>query len=99
MSSAVGTLERRASERRAALRPFCDKIAGWMPREISRSSSRMLMSSSFACDIRRQQGRTLGRACIVDRPHLEGQGHERLLDVALPIVLPDANVDTISQLT
>jgi hypothetical protein len=89
MSSAVGTLERRASERRAALRPFCDKIAGWMP----------LMSSSFACDIRRQQGRTPGRACIVDRPHLEGQGHERLLDVALPIVLPEANVDTISQLT
>ena len=48
---------------------------------------------------RRQQGRTLGRASIVDRPHLEGQGHEPLLDVALPMVLPDANVDTISQLT
>jgi hypothetical protein len=47
---------------------------------------------------RHQQGRTLGRACIVDRPHLEGQGHERLLDVALPIVVPDANVDAIPQL-
>jgi hypothetical protein len=35
----------------------------------------------------------------LERPHLEGKGHEPLLDVALPIVLPEANVDTISQLT
>ena len=57
------------------------------------------MSSSFACDIVASRAARSGRACIVDRPHLEGQGHEPLLDVALPIVLPDANVDTISQLT
>jgi len=42
MSSAVGTLARRTSERSAAPRPLYDKIAGWTPREISRSSSRML---------------------------------------------------------
>ena len=98
MSSAVGTLERRASERRAALRPFCDKIAVDAARDLAQlieDADELIVRVRH----RRQQGRTLGRACIVDRPHLEGQGHEPLLDVALPIVLPDANVDTISQLT
>ena len=88
-----------ASERRAALRPFCDKIAGWMPREISRSSSRMLMSSSFARYIAASRAARSGEPASLTVRTSRARGHEPLLDVALPIVLPDANVDTISQLT
>ena len=60
-SSSTGTAERRASVRRAGPSPPSERIAGWMPREISRSSSITPPSSVVALPISsRSSGESAG---------------------------------------
>jgi hypothetical protein len=55
LSSSIGTADRRVSVRRAGPSPPSERMAGWMPREISRSSS-------MTPGARPQPGRTSPRA-------------------------------------